>query len=106
MKTSRLNTILQALLDDSSMSEIEAIELIASMNNIAVFATISSEDCEIHNYDNVSKIYKLEDGFLVTAESSEIDYFVFTESLSEAQKKATDWCAYGDEEGDTFDENY
>ena len=105
MKTSRFNTILQALLDDSSMSEIEGIELIASMNNIPVFATVSSEDCEIHNYDNVSKIYKLEDGFLVTAESSEIDYFSFVKELGEAQKKATDWCAYGDE-GDTFDENY
>jgi len=97
--------MLQALSNDSSMSEIEAIEKIASMNNIPVFATISSEDCEIHNYDNISKIYKLEDGFLVTAESSEIDYYAFTEGLGEAQKKATDWCANGDEEGDLDDEN-
>ena len=98
MKTSRFNKTVKTLLNNSSMSEIEAIERIAYDNSIPVFATISSEDCEIYNYDNVSKIYKLLDGFLVTAESSEIDYVVFTKELDEAQKKATDWCASGDEE--------
>jgi len=103
MKTSRFNKTLNTLLNNSSMSEIEAIEKIVYDNNIPVFATISSEDCEIHNYDNISKIYKLADSFLVTADSSEIDYIAFTKTLGEAQKKATDWCANGDEEGEAFD---
>ena len=105
MKILKFKNTLHSFLKDSCMSEIEAIEQIASDNNISVVAIISSEDLGIYKYDNISKVYKLIDGYLITGDSSEIDQFCFVKDVNVAERIAAEFCR-NEDEGDLDDENY
>ena len=41
--------------------------------------------------DNISKVYKLDDGFVIIVETSEIDYCYFTYQIDVAKKLAADY---------------
>jgi uncharacterized protein YeeX (DUF496 family) len=55
-------------------------------------ARISSEDCEIETNDNLSRIFELDNHYLIVAESSELDQYEITTDWDRALKIATDFC--------------
>jgi len=89
----------QALIDKFKVklefATIEQVQHIIEENDLKERFSISSDDCEIDDYDNVSKCYELEEykTYIVLAESSECEAMQFAYGYDSAQKIATDFCA-------------
>lgn len=67
---------------------------LAEIFDLQKVGSISSEDCDIEDYDNVSTIFAIEDkNFVILADSSERDEYAITSEYDSAMKIATDFCA-------------
>lgn len=74
---------------------VESAEYIIKKFDLKERARISSEDCDIEDYDNLSRVFEIEayKAYVIIAESSEIDHIEFCQEFDSALKIATDFCA-------------
>ena len=95
MTISQFNQVLSELeLENKKIARESLVVELVKIHDLQKVAEISSEDCEIEDYDNTSRVYSLEDEhFLVVAESSELDQFKIVSEFDEALKVATEFCA-------------
>jgi hypothetical protein len=94
MTNKQFNQGLKKLQNENPKTAVSSLVVqLVNMHDLKERARISSADCEIEDYDNLSRVYELGKCYLIVAESSEIDQFQVTKDFDSALKIATDFCA-------------